>query len=335
MTIVTKIIRFTVLVAVFALYSTAGSAQFTNPRPMLRAADKYFASLMSGDFSRLERTAEAARSKDLRIEDGQPVLAALYEGTAGCACATSLTDELWQLRRSRLQAWRSQFPSSLTARVALASFSVYYGWFARGNNYASAVSPDGWKLFEERVEAGRIALEALDASAKHDEGWYATMISVALAQHWPAQRFDALYDEATRRHPGYLPIQFNAANYYAPQWYGSKEAYIRFVDHAVKLVGAQFGTELYARLNWSQGSNTMFEDGTADWNRMRKGFEQIVRAYPDAWNVNNFARFSCLAGDWTTMTMLAQKIGEAPVPMAWYNDARIYFACRAEAAQSK
>ena len=331
MTLATRLMQGTAVFFTFALYTATGWAEFTNPRPMLRAADEYFAALMKGDFDKLERAAEEARSKDLRIADGQPVLAALYEGTAGCPCANSLTDELWQIRRSRLEAWHSQFPRSVTARVARASFPVYYGWFARGNNYAGSVSPDGWKLFRERVEAGRIALESLDASAKQDEGWYAAMISVALAQHWPPPRFDALYEEAAHRHPGYLPIHFNAGNYYAVQWYGSQEAYTRFVDHAVGLVDPQLGPELYARMNWSQGTNTMFRDGSADWNRMKEGFEQMVRAYPDSWNLNNFARFACIAGDWGTMNALADRIGETPVSMAWYDDSRFYFACRQRA----
>jgi hypothetical protein len=334
MTLMPKIAQRATLLLAFTLYAATSWGQFTNPRPMVRAADEYFALLLKSDFSKLERTAEEARAKDLRISDGQPVLAALYEGTAGCACANSLTDELWQTRRTRLEAWRDQFPRSITARVALAAFPVYYGWFARGNNYARSVSPDNWKMFGERVEAGRVALDALDTSAKQDEGWYAAMISVALAQHWPSQRFDTLYEEGARKHPAYLPIHFNAANYYAPQWYGSQQAYSRFVDRAVQLVGSQLGTQLYARMNWSQGTDTMFQDSTADWKRMKNGFEQIIQGYPDPWNLNNFARFACIAHDWSTMNALAEKIGEAPVAMAWYDDSRIYFGCRTMARKS-
>ena len=165
MTLVKKMAQSATLFLVFAVYAASSSGQFTNPRPMVRAADEYFAVLLKSDFPKLERTADEARGKDLRIGDGQPVLAALYDGTAGCSCANSLTDELWQMRRARLEAWREKFPRSTTARVALAAYPVYYGWFARGNNYADSVSSDAWKLFGERVEAGRLALEALDTSA--------------------------------------------------------------------------------------------------------------------------------------------------------------------------
>jgi hypothetical protein len=311
-----------------ALWAVPTGAQFNHPRPMQRAQDEYFALLLKRDFAGLERIADEARRKDSRIADGQPVLAALYEATAGCACNNRLTDELWQLRRSRLDEWRRQIPESQTARVASAAFPVYYAWLARGNNYGSSVSADAWQLFNGRMQTGRIALEELDPAAKDDQGWYAAMMSVALAQHWPAERFDALYEKAARRHPGYLPIHFAAGNYYAPQWYGSQKSYSNFIERAAKLAGPQLGAELYTRMNWSQASDGMFQDGSVDWNRMKSGFQQLIRDYADPWNLNNYARFACMARDWATMKALATKIGDAPVTLAWYNDNRMYFQCR-------
>jgi len=316
------------------LFPPAAHAQFTNPRPMHRASDEYFAMLLKRDFARLERVADDARRKDTRISDGQPVLAALYEATAGCACGNRIPDDLWQLRRARLAEWSKQMPQSVTARVASASFPVYYAWFARGNNYASSVSRDAWRLFNERMEEGRIALEKLDSAAKDDQGWYASMLWIALAQQWPPARFDALYEQAAKRHPSYLPIHFAAGNYYAPQWYGSNKSYSAFIGRAVDMVGPKLGAELYTRMNWSYGRNDMFEDGTVDWKRMNGGFQHIIRDYPDPWNLNNYARFACMAQDWATMKTLATRIGDAPVAMAWFDDKDIYFSCRkmAEAA---
>src|SRR5207302_9658284 len=135
-----------------ALWVAPATAQFNHPRPMQRATDEYFALLLKRDFAGLERIADEARRMDSRISDGQPVLAALYEGTAGCACGNRLTDELWQLRRSRLDEWRKAFPESLAARVASAAFPVYYAWFARGNNYAGSVGDEAWRLFNGRME---------------------------------------------------------------------------------------------------------------------------------------------------------------------------------------
>lgn len=30
---------------------------------------------------------------------------------------------------------------------------------------------------------------------------------------------------------------------------------------------------------------------------METGFDDVVRAYPDYWNLNNYAKFACLADD--------------------------------------
>src|SRR5207249_1926923 len=99
--------------------------------------------------------------------------------------------------------------------------------------------------------------------------------NVALAQGWPADGFANLYEKAVTAYPKYLPIHFTAANYYSSSYYGSDEAFRAFVDGAVARTRAQLGTTLYARLNWLMANDEMFENGSADWGRMKAGFEEI------------------------------------------------------------
>ncbi len=160
------------------------------------------------------------------------------------------------------------------------------------------------------------------------------MLEVGLAQGWPRERFLATYEEAARRHPYYLPIHFAASAYHAPRWYGSTEASRSFIERATERTAPRWGDTLYARLNWSTWTRDMFEDGQADWARMKAGFERIVKDHPDPWNVNNFARFACHAGDLQTAARLATLIGDKPMAAAWYNDARHYEHCRSRAEQA-
>ena len=91
------------------------------------------------------------------------------------------------------------------------------------------------------------------------------------------------------------------------------------------------GEILYARLNWSVSTNDMFRNGQTDWKRMKAGFERMVQDHPDPWNVNNFAKFACVANDWETVKNLTATIGEKPIVMAWFDDLEIYTACRTRA----
>jgi hypothetical protein len=314
-----------VLAAISVCWSGAATAQFDSPRPLQRVSDEYLALLMKGSYDELERAANEAHKNTSMTSDGQPRLSALYDCVG---CADRLTDELWKLRRKRLQEWRAHYPASVSAKIALASFSIQYAWFARGFGYANTVSQESWALFKDRIETARKELEGLDEATKRDPGWYAAMLDVALAQGWPSERFDALYEEAVQKHPTFLPIHFTAASYYSPKWHGSMEKLRSVVEHAVEITRPQLGETLYARLNWSASTNEMFENGQADWPRMKAGFERMIKDFPDPWNVNNYAKFACLAGDPRTVNRLAATIGDKPIAAAWFGDVRMYEVCK-------
>jgi hypothetical protein len=311
----------------------AALAQFTNPRPMQRATDEYQALLMQRAYGNLERAAADAHTSASLTDDGQPRLAAIYSGTAGCICGNQLTEELWKIRGERLREWRDQYPKSVTARVALASFPLRYGWFLRGGGYSNTVSPDTWKQFANQVEAARNALNDLDADAKNGPGWFGAMLDVAIAQTWPRDRFNALYEQAAHEHPDYFPIYFAGASYYSPKWQGSIEDLRTFIERAADATRSKMGETLYARLTWSE--TYAFDAGRADWKRIKAGFERIVKDFPDPWNINNYARFACMAQDWPTVERLAVQIGDKPVAMAWYGDQRHYSRCRQAAKEGK
>ena len=54
----------------------------------------------------------------------------------------------------------------------------------------------------------------------------------------------------------------------------------------------------------------MFKTGQADWSQMKQGFERIVEENPHSWNMNNYAKFACLADDMDTFQSLTESLGE-------------------------
>jgi hypothetical protein len=154
------------------------------------------------------------------------------------------------------------------------------------------------------------------------------MLDVALHQHWPPERYDALYEAAVAKYPDYLPFHFSLAQYYAARWHGSAEEQRRAVERVVERTRAKMGETMYARLNWGLQTNEMFRNGQTEWTRMKSGFERMTKDYPDAWNINHYARFACQAEDWATVSRLAATIGEEPIVTAWRGTADYYRACR-------
>ena len=67
---------------------------------------------------------------------------------------------------------------------------------------------------------------------------------------------------------------------------------------------------MYARIDYFEaGPPDFFQESKASWPRMRRGFEQLLAAYPDsATNRAMFASFACRAHDATTYAKLRPKI---------------------------
>ena len=320
---------------ILCVLATSAAAQSISPRPLQRATDDHLALLMSRAYDSLDQAADEARAKELALSDGQPLLAAIYAGAIGCACGNQLTDELWQVRKQRLEEWAKRNPQSTTARLALAAFPVKYAWMARGGGYSQTVSPEGWKLFSQRMEEGRKSLLAVNGKARQDAGWYEMMLDVGLAQGWPHEKYDALFSEAVEKYPYYTPFYFSRMNFYDERWYGSAEESKRVMDEAVARTRERWGEILYARLNWLMADDMMFATGRTDWPRMKSGFEQLVKEYPDPWNVHNFAKFACYASDLTTLRTLLPKISDGPIVPAWDNSPERYQRCTAIAASRR
>jgi hypothetical protein len=322
----------------FLLCLVSGTAQADSPFQNL--AGMYYQLLLSGKTDLLEQMAAREREHNSKTGDGQPMLAAVYAGLAGRVtsggCTTQLTPQEWDRRGELLAEWRKTNPSSVTAEIAYASFYVEKAWAIRGGGYANSVEEEAWAPFKDNIETGRKMLEKASSAARADPGWYATMLTVGLSQGWEVDRFDALYREAQRRHPRYLPIYFAAAAYHSSRWYGSEKELRAFVEQAVTSTSSVLGESLYARLNWALWTRDMFVNGQADWSRMQAGFERMVADNPDdSWNLNNYAKFACLARDRKTLSSILTRIGLQKDTSAWEGVAPdFYEVCSAFAMQS-
>lgn len=60
---------------------------------------------------------------------------------------------------------------------------------------------------------------------------------------------------------------------------------------------------------------------------MKRGIADVLKRYPDQWNINNFAHFACLAGDRDETAKLTARVTDS-IPEAWANDATLLARCR-------
>lgn len=272
-----------------------------------------------GDYAELDESIERFATTAERASDGSWLLSGVPEGIA----THHESDTQWEELLRKIGEWRAQRPQSTVVDIAEAIILKEWAWSARGHGFANTVTPEGWKLFRERLQLAEAVLRRSREQSSGNPLWHEQYLEVALGLSWSEDKFRALYETAVARFPEYYPLYFERVRYLSPRWGGSVEAFDSYVTDVVRQTQAKHGKMMYARLYWAfanaQGQDfALFEESEANWRDMKTGFEQLLKDYPDSsWNLNNFAVFACRAGDSGTYRSLREKVGAKLYAMAW------------------
>ncbi|HUJ99646.1 MAG TPA: hypothetical protein VLV85_15455 [Stellaceae bacterium] len=307
------------LLTISALAPAAASADELEERQatMQQVAIDFFAQ----NFTRLDAMEDELRRTRRRTSSGIWYLDLFYAGIEASVARDVRSDDTWPAAAARFQRWAQAFPNSRAAHIAYARALISRAWFYRGAAYADAVPPEAWAPFRRYARLAADELSAHKAAADVDPMWYATMLDVARALDWPKQNFRDLLHEAMTAEPDFYPTYFAALPYLLPQWHGSLREVESFADEAVVATRQSEGTSMYARIYWYLSQtccgDEIFARTLDSWPKMRAAFDDMIARYPDGWNVNNYARFACLAGDRATAKRLFLRLGDAAMTEVW------------------
>jgi hypothetical protein len=258
-------------------------------------------------------------SADCVMDDGRPRLAALTAGYR--ALYTRHPD--WQKNLVQLEAIKKQFPKKAFVAVAEVEYWIDYAWDARGEGYASSVTPEGWKFFKQRLEKAEITLIATKSYAAELPIWYDQMMIVQSALDRPDDERNKTFIEGAKKFKTYYPTYFTMLNYLLPKWGGRWETVDNMVKWSVENTKDVDGDTMYARLYWyayqsTEDGNSFFKKTPAKWPLMKKGFDDLMLRHPKSkWNLNNYAKFACIAGDKKTYLAVRKQIGNDVMASAW------------------
>ena len=287
---------------------------------------------MNERFEELDRMAEYLRSTGNRSESGLWTLTFFYSGIADLAGGKTDDQRYWSEIEAKAKRWTTQSPRSPAAQISYSILLEKHAWSIRGFGWSREVRPEDWQPFREYIERARLHLLECKDTADVDPRWYETMLDIARAQKWEVDEFEKLVDEASARHPYFYPIYFSAAEYLLPKWYGSGEKIEALAGAAVEKTRPEDGAGMYARIYWyasqAEYHGRLFTESPIDWNRMRQGIEDVLKQYPDGWNINNFAHFACRAWDRSMTRDLIGRIEGEPIADAWESPAQ-YRRCKA------
>ena len=285
---------------------------------------------LSKNYALLEAQATEFRTTRSRTPSGLWKLTLFYAGIdSAISQATHGQPQNFKGVDSIVADWVAAYPDSPTAHIVQSEVLYYHAMAYRGRRPAISLHLDPWQPFRDLLATARANLEKHKAIASSDPQWYETMLNIGRLQNWEKQKFMHLLDEALSREPAFYQTYFAALDYLLPRWSGSIPEIEEFAASAAKRSSATDGSAMYARIYWyasqSQFGAGLFSNSMVRWPAMRTAFDDVIAKYPDVWNLNNFAKFACLANDAAKTKELLSKLGANNyVAQAW--DSKEQFA---------
>jgi hypothetical protein len=277
--------------------------------------------LKQRNYQGLDDMAARLRRDNITFPNGDWTISFFYAGTTELAEESSDAD--WQERMRALRGWFEADTDSITARVAFACGIFNYAWQARGHGWASDVTEDGWRQFEERIiEARRILTEA-ERLNPDCPVYYSTRLRIAFVDGSSPAARDGLFDQCISAFPAYTKFYLVKANFLLPRWFGAPGEWEAFAATSANHVGGEAGDMLYAQIVWSMHEKrifgNIFEESAVEWRRVERGFETLCRRYPES--VSALSEYCYLAGfseDGRTLTRsLMQRLGNRVDLSVW------------------
>jgi hypothetical protein len=153
-----------------------------------------------------------------------------------------------------------------------ATFYIQYAWKARGNGNADQVTPEGWRLFKERLDVAKKALEHAWSLDPQDPQIPTLMISVILGEQTGRPEMEKWFGRAMKADPNNYDACRAKLHFLLPQWYGSRDDML------------EFGRQCVASTNWGGHVPLILVDAHSEFDRTLSGADR--NAYwlvPDVW----------------------------------------------------
>lgn len=246
------------------------------------------ADLIAEKFDSMDQTADRLRTEKTRVPGGQWQLRLFYIALD----APQQTEQDSVEHIAHLEHWMSQNPKSITARVALATALVRWAWVARGHGYSNTVTPEGWRLFKERIDNALTILDGSQNMSVKCPQWYSAMLAVGIAQAWDRNHMREVLDEGIKLEPDYYYLYLQYANYLLPKWYGHAGDASNFARTSADELGAGAGDILYFLIGADliRRGNNDFPVHEMDWQRLQSGYQALISQYgPARFPENQFA----------------------------------------------
>lgn len=283
----------------------------------------------NGDFETVEQLVEAYRASEEKTPSGLDKLAIAWDGIENALQAiygNTTGDPLMEL----VDGYEKAYPRSPTPHIARAKLLTFRAWAERLGQPINEVPPEAWtKFYSGIAQATAVLLEHREI-AERDPEYYSMLISLNGAAQGYSADLIRLAEEASQHFPDYLDLHQDLVFFLQPGSGGSMDAIETYARAMVEVTRATDAESMYARIYWMairQIPVEWFHMLELDWPTMKRAMHDVIARYPDRWNANSFALFSCYAGDRDETRAMLDLVKGEPDSNAWYGQ-HYYNLCR-------
>lgn len=302
---------------------TEGSLQIikNNERAEREALEAEIRDLVQkAEYEQLENRADAYRSGKARFTNSNLKLRVFY--SAFLDFPVDSDDEHWMQFIQCIENWVKKKPESVTARIALAQAYRRYAWKARGGGWATTVTPERYRLMQQRLAVAWWALNEAKLLPQKCPAWYGAALSLGLGTEMPRKDYDNVFAEAVSSVPGYDAIYDYTAYYLLPRWYGRPGEWESFARTMMQRNDIPDAKEILAKIVLYLNSMGFFDSEFSSSRQssalLKESFLALQKHYPDSLEINSvFCLASVKMYDYRQIREQLKLIGGRFDPSCW------------------
>ncbi len=119
--------------------------------------------------------------------------------------------------------WCQRHPENIDPWVQQARIYQKYAWLARGSGLSSTITPEGAKLFKERMDISVAAAQKAVSLAPDNGNTWVEMVSLGTGAEFQPKDMKGYFLKAVQWAPANMGSYVDYLDYLAPKWFGTEK----------------------------------------------------------------------------------------------------------------